>query len=213
MTGARRAAIRKAQLASARKRKGKRKKKIAGGVAAVGVIGVTMYAAHGYRKRGKGSKNPVNVVSATMTTSTPASVSKELDLIRISPHDAGSNGIDYGEVGKPMRDLNLTKLRSNQRQLDKRLNSHKKGKGKVITSEQGVVKRVKRNRPGFNDSRRAGYKPSVRKENYLANQEAIKVTNRERARRKRTKSILSQTVLNGISLDTSRYPQSILPFK
>ena len=82
MTSARRAAIRKAQLASARKRRGRRNKKIAAGVAlaGAGVIGVTMYASKGRGKgKGKSGKNStaINTVSQTM-----AAPSKSLDIIR-----------------------------------------------------------------------------------------------------------------------------------
>lgn len=210
MTSARRAAIRKAQLASARKRKGKRNKKIAAGaaVAGIGVLGVTMYASKGRKKRAGGA---VNVVSETMTAS-PRAVSKELDLIRISPHDAGQNGLDYGEVGKPMRELNKTYLHKRQRQIDNKLNAHKQGRGKTVVTSNGVIKRVKRNRPGFNDSRRADYQPSKRRSNYLINQEAIKKSNRERARAKRTKHLLQQPVLGGITIDSSRFPKSHLTY-
>lgn len=212
MTSARRAAIRKAQLASARKRRGKRKKKIiAGSVAAVGVVGVTMYATKNRRR--KSGASSVNVVSETMAASNSQSVSKQLDLIRISPHDAGNNKIDYSEVGKPMRDLNLKKLHLSQRRIDRKLNAHKKGTGKVIAGTKSVIQKVKRNRPGFNDSRRADYKPSQRKAAYEANKEAIKLANKERARRKRTVSLLQQNVLSGISIDSSRFPKSYIPYK
>lgn len=109
MTPKRKAALRRAQEASARKRRratGSRNKKIAvaaGISAAVVGTAVAGYAAHSYvKKLGQGGPQ----VKAP---------GKELDLIRVGPIRSGSN---WPVVGKPIMRTVVTKQRRRKKKLN-----------------------------------------------------------------------------------------------
>ena len=188
MTSARRAAIKKAQAASARKRRGRRNKKIAAGVglASVGVIGITMAASRS-RKRGAVSKTtPVNVVQNTVHAPAPEqklSTSKELDIIRVTLDSPGVikrtpkgkyAGIDFSHVGKEEGSQSTHEHKTQrQRRAQKKLNLHIFGKGKIRVAGNGTAIKVKRDRQGFNEDRRNTYSPSARRKLY-ENQKAQK---------------------------------------
>ena len=117
LTPRRQAALHKAQLASARKRRG-RGVAIAGVVGATIVAGGTVYAGHRYVKGLKGGPTKPNVVSVTVSSHPPISrtatlgiptvpkkeiklsTSKELDLVRIAPTPKLKK---WSNVGKPAR--------------------------------------------------------------------------------------------------------------
>lgn len=178
MTSARRAAIKKAQRISAQKRRGKRRKRIATGVAAAGVVGVTLYAANKYRKRGSGGGRPMNAVSATMDTQ-KVSDSREVDLFRTTVVEAtryNKKGmrekINFSTVGRAdVRYKAEPPPHYKRAQKAKKLNRHSYGKGKVRVDSQGIAVKVLRNRmsatDSFHDDRRLNYLPSTRKVKYL----------------------------------------------
>lgn len=223
MTSARRAAIKKAQRISAQRRKGKRRKRAVGaGIAAAGVIGVTLYAANGYgnRKRArKAAAGKVNVVATTMAAEPPYTGGKELDIFRRDIYSSlvirrdsetkkPSYGLDYSVVGSDVRDAKPVKHWGKEKKAGK----SRSGRGVVRASEKGVVDKVLRNRTRSADKKRAEYSPSARKAAYEANKEAIKQSNKQRARRKRTQFLLRQNVIGNISMDTSRFPQTRLTY-
>lgn len=177
MTSARRAAIRKAQLASARKRRGRRKKRIATAVGVgAGVIGVTL-AAKSYRRRGRGSKN---VVNATMEPSIQYSDSTDVDVVR---HTISSqlttrktrsgrikHGIDFGKTGSPVSVFVDIERRSprwvrTESKL-KRAARGNRGYRRIRVGKDGSIDIVKRNRQNFNAQRRNDYDSAVRSNNY-----------------------------------------------
>jgi hypothetical protein len=229
MTSARRAAIKKAQRISAQRRKGKgRKKAVGAGIAAAGVIGVTMYAANGYgnRKRArKAAAGRVNVVAMTTTATTGQaySGSKEIDIVRrdifsslMIERDPDTKKINYGlnyrAVGTDVRD-NLPMRRWVK---ENKLNRNRRGRGKVVSSlVPNKTQKVKRNRPGFNDSRRKDYNREARAALYQQNAAKIKVKNDAKAAKKKQtkaiKSILSPKFLGRISIDSSGAPKSGWP--
>jgi len=100
MTPRRREALKKAQAASARKRRRASNKRVgialgvAGGLATTAVVG---YAAHSYvRKLGQGGPPKLK------------GPGKELDLIRLGPNRSGSN---WGAVGVPLTRTVIGKTR------------------------------------------------------------------------------------------------------
>lgn len=176
MTAGRRAAIKKAQAASARKRRGRRKKRIAvgAGIGALGVVGVTLAAANGYGKRRRALIANAGVLEATMAPPEKEikySSSKEIDVIRVTleesiqltPRSKKYKGIDFSKVGKP--DLvTMKKVWTKENKAGK----ERKGRGKFRVGVGGAVDKVLRNRPKFNDDRRGDYSPSRRKKLYEA---------------------------------------------
>lgn len=174
MTAGRRAAIKKAQAASARKRRGRRNKKIAIG-AGIGVVAVTMAAANGYGKRRRALIANAGVLEATMAPPKKEikhSSSKEIDLVRVTldeaieltPRSKKFKRIDFSKAGKPDR-VTMTKLKK-QEQENKAKGTQRKGKGKFRVGETGATDKVLRNRPKFNDDRRNGYSASSRSKKY-----------------------------------------------
>ncbi len=189
MTSARRAAIRKAQQASARKRRGKKKKvAIGAGVAGLGVIGVTMYASMG---RGRGKKSvagPVNVVTTTMAVEPiKLSESKEIDLIRFDLEEAVApvykkDGtikkfrVDAPLVGQTKRSIELAekaKRGSWRRERAKRKMERSargyRGRGQSVVGIDGVLlRKIQRNRANRNKRYRDEYDPKKRSKRYEA---------------------------------------------
>lgn len=173
MTSARRAAIRKAQLASARKRRNRGRKRAALGVAAgVGVIGVTMAAANGYGNRRRARMAPKNVVEATVQPQIQYSNSKELDVFRVTFDDPGVvrrtnkgkyKGIDFSSVGKTYGEHYKTIELTGR---ENKLNTHVFGKGKIRVAGNGKAVKVKRDRQKFNEDRRNDYSPAARHDAY-----------------------------------------------
>ena len=220
MTSARRAAIRKAQLASARKRRGKKRRQIATGV---GVLAVTMAAAGGaaHYRRKRGASKSVNVVQETLRPTETLSTSKEIDVLRnyieesIVTQKNGSSKIDFGRVGRPRAHGVDKNLHVNQRQLDRKQNKQTKGKGVTRTDRHGKTDHVLRNRPGFNDSRRNEYRPSSRRQRYQENKSRDQVprwlTPEHRAMKrtqKRTKALtthIATTIFNNGNRITGHY--------
>lgn len=171
MTSARRAAIKKAQAASARKRRGKRKRKIATGVGIVGglgVVGVTMYAANkGMKKRKSQKQSSVGVVTETIQMST----SKEIDVIRTGIYDSVERGLDYSEIGarehqNPSGTLSIDRITRAQKKAAKAARG-RRGRKKNVVDSSGVVTPLVRFRPNYNDDRRSKYRPSVRHGEYI----------------------------------------------
>lgn len=184
MTSARRAAIKKAQRISAQKRRGKKKKRAIGaGIAAAGVIGVTMYAANGYRKRNRSSKSVgnINVVSVTTSADKPYTGNKELDIVRrditsslLVERDPDTKKINYGlnyrAIGTDIRDNKPVKQWTRERKIG----VHRRGRGVVRVTPAGVAVKLKRNRPKFNDDRRMNYSPGERHQKYLRESEGLR---------------------------------------
>ena len=177
MTAGRRAAIKKAQAASARKRRGKRKKRIAigAGIGALGVVGVTMAAANGYGKRRRALIANAGGLEATMAPPKKEikySTSKEIDVIRVSleeaiqltPRSKKYKGIDFSKAGKP-DNVMMTRLKKQSKE-NKAKGTQSKGRGKFRVGESGATDKVLRNRPKFNDDRRNGYSRSQRSKAY-----------------------------------------------
>jgi hypothetical protein len=95
MTPKRRAALHKAQLASAKKRRRTRNRRIAvaaGGVGVLAGVGAGAYLGHRYVSALKGGPQPVKAGPVL-------SSSKELDLVRVRPRETGEN---WTHVGKPI---------------------------------------------------------------------------------------------------------------
>jgi hypothetical protein len=192
MTSARRAAIRKAQLASARKRRGKGKKRAAAaGVASLGVVGVTLYAASGYKNRRKARmKGPVNVITSTLPESPSSSSPITTDF---------QTGVDYGEAGVPVNLSTLAAIKGKPQRIRTK-------RGKVV-SGSGGAKKVLRNRPKFNADRKANYDSDARSAAYQKNLEKNRAKQRQYAankrNQKRIKKLFSQPVVGNIKLDFS----------
>lgn len=220
MTSARRAAIRKAQLASARKRRGRRRRRIATGVgiASAGVLAVTLGASARYGTRRRARMSAANVVQTTISTS------KELDLPRWSLEQSMVNltadarrkrlkpRIDYGRAGKTAREVQFqieTQNRRQQRAAQKatKAATGKTGKGRVRANTAGITDKVKRNRPKFNDDRRADYSPNARRELYERDAERISARNKANYDRKKKmkalKNLFGKPVVGNIRVNST----------
>lgn len=157
MTSARRAAIKKAQAASARKRRGKRKRRIATGVGIVGglgVVGVTLYAANN-RSRNRKSGSSVGVVQQTMTSSPqPITTDKSFD-------DSDIDDIDYGGPGK------ITSISERQEKAKRKAERTKRKKNRVFAVDaNGVATGYKRYRPNDALRKRQNYDRKARAKRY-----------------------------------------------
>ena len=175
MTPARRAALKKAQLAAAKKRK--RNRRVA---TAVGVVAVTAAAGGGYaRGRKKAKAREARVPQITLSgvkfdTVRPLKYTggKEIDLIR---HTAESqmfdenSRIDYGKIGSPIKSSKLT-LTRRQAIITKRLAKAAEGKRTrriIAVHRDGSVEPIG-NKARYNIKRRMNYKPSKRSAEYKA---------------------------------------------
>lgn len=227
MTSARRAAIRKAQLASARKRRGRRNKRIATGVGVgVGVVAVTLgAAAHSYGKRRRGRMQ--NVVQTTVQASN-RSTSKELDVVRWTLEesivDIGPDAkkkklkprIDFGRAGKTPREIMFKQQQLSRSQWKQdRAKKGKNGRGRVRVAESGKADKVLRDRQKFNAQRRESYDSNARAALYESQKGIIKIKNDAKAARKRRdkalRRILSQQVVGNITIDMTGTEKSGWP--
>jgi hypothetical protein len=143
MTAARRAALKKAQLASAKKRR--KRQRVA--KSAAGVVAVTAIAAGGIGgyKRGKNKRVVPNVVSVSTATRPNAvhplkksNVGKEIDLQRHGINDQlidEDSTIDYGIVGMAKRRATVKKARRTRGKA----NVHVKSKRIISVHSNGVA--------------------------------------------------------------------------
>jgi len=167
MTSARRAAIKKAQAASARKRRGKKKRRIAAGVGAgvgaLGVIGVTLYAANNRSRRKKSgsttakavSSSPVNVVQQTTGSSPkPITFDKSFD-------DSDIGDIDYSGPGK------ITVISERQEEAKRKAARTQRKKNRVFAVDSsGTARSYRRYRPNDALRKRQNYDPKARAKRY-----------------------------------------------
>lgn len=179
MTPARRAAIRKAQLASARKRRGRKKKVIGGtllGAAGLGVVAVTLGRRYRGSSKKTSAKSKVNVVNTTMSPVNLSS-SKEIDVVRWDTEISvvydknGVEKIDFSRIGKPLK-TRTTKINRKQGKADKAAKGTK-GSGRIRSSNskgkystaQGLTK-VKRDKPNDRAKRKRIYNSAARSKAY-----------------------------------------------
>lgn len=229
MTSARRAAIRKAQQASARKRRGRKKAKIA--VSSLGVVAVTVAAGYGYRKYGARKKSksmPVtqNIVQVT-TPSIVYSNSKEIDVFRETIDSStsytrkGKPKVNYGKVGKPIEAMTVGEIKNSSKGKGRGNKNRPKGKGRHVTPQQGgPIQKVLRYRPQRNEKRRMDYSPIKRSISYKKNAEKISDKRYERIARENEarkqwdtlRNIFARSRAGKISLNNiGRLPQSQWP--
>jgi hypothetical protein len=140
MTPRRKAALKKAQAASARKRKRASNKRIAVGAGiAGGVLGVAVagYATHSYiKKLGQGGPQK------------PKATGKELDLIRLAPISSGSN---WPNVGRPLMRTTVTKQRRR-----KKLPNYIESEKARVKHIQSLDRKALNARRRYHNRRRAG---------------------------------------------------------
>lgn len=174
MTPARRAALRKAQLASAKKRK--RNRRIATGA---GIVAVTVAGAGGYKRGQKKAKaREARVPSVTLngskfTWTQPIKYSggREVDLIRHSRDSQlfdENSRIDYGKIGQPIR-VKQIHLTFRQARAQKKLTKAAKGiarRRKIYVNPDGTVEPIGA-RERAKIKARMEYKPSKRSKRYV----------------------------------------------
>lgn len=175
MTPARRAALRKAQLASAKKRK--RNRRIATGA---GVVAVTMAGAGGYKRgRGKARAREARVPSITLDGSKftwtqrteKYNGGKEVDLVRHSRQSQlfdENSRIDYGKIGQPIR-VRQVHLSFRQARARKKLEKAAKGirrRRKIFVAPDGTVEPIGA-RERAKIKARMDYRPSKRSKRYI----------------------------------------------
>jgi hypothetical protein len=170
MTAARRAALRKAQVASARKRR--RNKKI---VKAASVVAVTVAAGGGSYYRGKKNrgKASINVVNTTVnTTSSPVNANKmkkvgsEIDVERWSYGNQVFNdddAMDYGKIGKSKPGYKQSFIP--RRRPKGKPNTHVKSKRVTMVYSDGVA--ITGARARWTEKQRMTYSPIKRGKRYV----------------------------------------------
>ncbi len=186
LTARRRAALRKAQLASARKRKNRRKAaKVAVGA---GVIAATM--AGSYQRSRKRSMAAQNVVQKTtlagfktnqqlhtisvVTGQTGAGKGGELDVLRFDIKSQlvdEKSKIDFGKLGKPRKKYSSLTFRRGvaQNKLRKAARGTR-GRRVIDVFPDGTTGPIGA-KARYNVSRRMSYKPSVRRGAYQASRD------------------------------------------
>jgi hypothetical protein len=164
MTPARKAALRKAQIASAKKRKRARVKRTAKGVAG-GVLAVTMGGVGGhYTKKGVTRyKNKrayaafVKLATPTQRALPPGSKTTKIDYSQ----RRADNAVLFDENGRPRGNKNgLAQWEKGQA---KWIPKHKRW---MKSRSDGTVQPIKRNRVKYNAQRRGSYSPGERKLKY-----------------------------------------------
>jgi hypothetical protein len=169
MTAARRAALRKAQVASARKRR--RNKKI---VKTAGVIAVTVAAGGGSysRARKRRGSASINVVNTTVNaTSNPVNANKvkrvgnEIDVDRWSYNNQvfdENDTMDYGKVGRPKPGYKQSFIP--RRKPKGKPNRHVKSKRLNVVYSDGTILSGARQR--WTEKQRMTYSPNKRSVRY-----------------------------------------------
>jgi hypothetical protein len=170
MTAARRAALRKAQIASAKKRKRNKKIKRVAGTA--GVIAVTATAAGGGYYRGKAKRSRFNVVN-TVAVNAPKPMraiemrrtGKGVDVFRWTYDNQNTSDddvIDYGKIGSVQPGYKQTLIR--KRKPKGKPNTHSKGKRINVVYSDGTILSGARQR--WTEKQRMTYSPNKRSASY-----------------------------------------------